>query len=52
MVGGQLLGIPGALLAIPVAEIIRIVVTELVAYRRTLKEAKEPMVASSTNTSE
>jgi predicted PurR-regulated permease PerM len=52
LVGGQLLGIPGALLAIPVAEIIRIVVTELVAYRRTLKEAKEPMVASSTNTSE
>jgi predicted PurR-regulated permease PerM len=52
LVGGQLLGIPGALLAIPVAEIIRIVVTELVAYRRTLKEAKEPMVASSTDTSE
>jgi predicted PurR-regulated permease PerM len=52
LVGGQLLGIPGALLAIPVAEIIRIVVTELLAYRRTLKEAKEPMVASSTNTSE
>src|ERR687898_108408 len=35
LVGGQLLGIPGALLAIPVAEIIRIVVTELLAYRRT-----------------
>jgi predicted PurR-regulated permease PerM len=48
-VGGQLLGIPGALLAIPVAEIIRIVVTELLAYRRTPKEAKvvkEPAVAS------
>jgi predicted PurR-regulated permease PerM len=47
LVGGQLLGIPGALLAIPVAEIIRIVVTELVAYRRTPKEANEPAVASS-----
>jgi predicted PurR-regulated permease PerM len=47
MVGAQLLGIPGALLAIPVAEIIRIVVTELLAYRRTPKEANEPVVASS-----
>jgi predicted PurR-regulated permease PerM len=46
LVGGQLLGIPGALLAIPVAEIIRIVVTELLAYRRTTQEAKEPAVAS------
>jgi predicted PurR-regulated permease PerM len=46
LVGGQLLGIPGALLAIPVAEIIRIVVTELLAYRRTPKEAKEPAAAS------
>jgi predicted PurR-regulated permease PerM len=46
LVGGQLLGIPGALLAIPVAEIIRIVVTELLAYRRTAKEAKEPTVAT------
>jgi predicted PurR-regulated permease PerM len=52
LVGGQLLGIPGALLAIPVAEIIRIVVTELVAYRRTAQDANEPTVASSTNTSE
>src|SRR5215207_4277419 len=52
LVGGQLLGIPGALLAIPVAEIIRIVVTELVAYRRTAQEANVPNVASSTNTSE
>lgn len=34
LVGGLLLGIPGALLAIPVVEIIRIVVTELVGYRR------------------
>jgi predicted PurR-regulated permease PerM len=47
LVGGQLLGIPGALLAIPVAEIIRIVVTELLAYRRTRQEANEPAVASS-----
>src|SRR5215203_1705905 len=47
LVGGQLLGIPGALLAIPVAEIIRIVVTELRDYRRTTREAKEPAVASS-----
>jgi predicted PurR-regulated permease PerM len=47
LVGGQLLGIAGALLAIPVVEIIRIVVTELLAYRRTPKEANEPAVASS-----
>jgi predicted PurR-regulated permease PerM len=47
LVGGQLLGIPGALLAIPVAEIIRIVVTELLAYRRMTKEANEPAVSSS-----
>jgi predicted PurR-regulated permease PerM len=42
LVGGQLLGIPGALLAIPVAEIIRIVASELLAYRRTRQEADEP----------
>jgi predicted PurR-regulated permease PerM len=47
LVGGQLLGIPGALLAIPVAEIIRIVVTELLAYRRTRQGTDEPAVASS-----
>jgi predicted PurR-regulated permease PerM len=47
LVGGQLLGIPGALLAIPVAEIIRIVVTELLAYRRATREASEPAAASS-----
>src|SRR5829696_38438 len=53
LVGGQLLGIPGALLAIPVAEIIRIELTELLAYRRTKQEANEaneanePAVASS-----
>ena len=46
LVGGQLLGIPGALLAIPVAEIIRIVVTELLAYRRATKEANEPALPS------
>jgi len=46
LVGGQLLGIPGALLAIPVAEIIRIVVTELVAYRRMRQEANKPAVSS------
>jgi predicted PurR-regulated permease PerM len=45
LVGGQLLGIPGALLAIPVAEIIRIVVTELLAYRRTTQEANEDATA-------
>jgi predicted PurR-regulated permease PerM len=47
LVGGQLLGIPGALLAIPVADIIRITVTELLAYRRTTQEANKPAVASS-----
>jgi predicted PurR-regulated permease PerM len=46
LVGGQLLGIPGALLAIPVAEIIRIVVTELLAYRREGQEANKPAVSS------
>jgi predicted PurR-regulated permease PerM len=46
LVGGQLLGIPGALLAIPVAEIIRIVVTEVLAYRRTRQEANKPAVPS------
>ena len=38
LVGGILLGIPGALLAIPVVEIIRILATELVAYRRAERE--------------
>src|SRR5215218_6336375 len=46
LVGGMLLGIPGALLAVPVAEIIRIVVTDLLAYRRTRKVTNEPTVAS------
>ena len=52
LVGGQLLGIPGALLAIPVAEIIRILITEILAYRRGDQEANEPAVAPSTNPSE
>src|ERR671917_960230 len=47
LVGGLLLGIPGALLAIPVVEIIRIVVVELVAYRRATQEANRPAVSSS-----
>jgi predicted PurR-regulated permease PerM len=46
LVGGLLLGIPGALLAIPVVEIIRIMVTELLAYRRTRQEANKPAVSS------
>jgi predicted PurR-regulated permease PerM len=46
LVGGQLLGIPGALLAIPVAEIIRILVTEILAYRRSRQAASGPAVAS------
>jgi predicted PurR-regulated permease PerM len=46
LVGGQLLGIPGALLAIPVAEIIRILITEIRDYRREDQEAREPAVAS------
>ena len=47
LVGGQLLGIPGALLAIPVAEIIRIVVTGILDYRRTgQQESREPAAAA------
>jgi predicted PurR-regulated permease PerM len=47
LVGGLLLGIPGALLAIPVAEIIRIVVTDLVEYRSRLAlEEAEPTLSS------
>jgi predicted PurR-regulated permease PerM len=46
VVGGLLAGIPGALLAIPVAQIIRIVGSEVVAYRRAIQEANEPAVAS------
>jgi predicted PurR-regulated permease PerM len=46
LVGGMLLGIPGALLAVPVAEIIRIVVTDLLAYRRERQEANKPAVVA------
>jgi predicted PurR-regulated permease PerM len=46
LVGGMLLGIPGALLAVPVAEIIRIVVTDLLAYRRERQVANEPAVSA------
>jgi predicted PurR-regulated permease PerM len=46
LVGAVLLGIPGALLAIPVAEIIRIVVTDLLAYRRARRGEEEPAVSS------
>jgi predicted PurR-regulated permease PerM len=46
LVGGQLLGIPGALLAIPVAEIIRILIAEISAYRGTAQEAGETGVES------
>jgi predicted PurR-regulated permease PerM len=46
LVGGLLLGIPGALLAIPVVEIIRIVVTEVLAYRRKRQVANKPAVSS------
>ena len=38
LVGAALLGIPGALLSIPVAEIIRIVVTDLLEHRSRLAE--------------
>jgi predicted PurR-regulated permease PerM len=42
LVGGLLLGIPGALLAIPVAEIIRIIVTDVLAYHRMRRGEEEP----------
>jgi predicted PurR-regulated permease PerM len=45
VIGGLLLGIPGALLAIPVVEIIWIVVSELVAYRRARQGANKPAVS-------
>src|SRR5215217_6522082 len=47
VIGGVLLGIPGALLAIPVAEIIRITVTDLLAYRRMERAEEEPAVSPS-----
>jgi predicted PurR-regulated permease PerM len=46
LVGGVLLGIPGALLAIPVAEIIRIIVTDLVAHRSRLAEEEAERAVS------
>lgn len=46
LAGGLLLGIPGALLAIPVAEIIRIVVTDLQAYRHMRRDEEEPAVTA------
>ena len=46
LVGAVLLGIPGALLAIPVAEIIRVVATDLVAYRRMRQSEKESAVSA------
>lgn len=46
LVGGQLLGIPGALLAIPVAEIIRITITEIRDYRRATRETDDTAIAS------
>jgi len=46
LVGGLLLGIPGALLAVPVAEIGRIFVTELLGWRRATREVEEPAASS------
>lgn len=46
LVGAALLGIPGALLAIPVAEIIRVVAIDLLAYRRMRQVENEPAVSS------
>jgi predicted PurR-regulated permease PerM len=48
IIGGLLLGIPGALLAIPVAEIIRVIVTDLLAYRRARQGEKEPEIMAET----
>ena len=42
LAGGLLFGIPGALLGVPVAEIIRIVVTDILAYRRTEPDETGP----------
>jgi predicted PurR-regulated permease PerM len=50
LVGGMLLGILGALLAIPVVEIGRILVSELLAYRRMRQEANKPAVSSPSQT--
>jgi len=48
IIGGLLLGIPGALLAIPVAEIIRVIVTDLLAYRRARQGEREPEITAET----
>jgi predicted PurR-regulated permease PerM len=50
LVGAALMGIPGALLAIPVAEIIRIVVTDLIEHRSRLaeEEAVRPVAQGET----
>ena len=50
LVGAALMGIPGALLAIPVAEIIRIVVTDLIEHRSRLaeEEAIQPVAQGET----
>lgn len=50
LVGGALLGIPGALVAIPIAEIIRIVVTDLIEHRSRLaeEEAVRPVAQGET----
>ena len=45
LVGAALLGIPGALLAIPVAEIIRIFVTDVVEHRSRLPEEEAARAA-------
>jgi len=47
LIGGLLFGIPGALLAIPVAEIIRIVVTDLVEHRSRLAQEEAETAALS-----
>jgi len=47
LVGGALMGIAGALLAIPVAEIIRVIATDVVAYRRMKQRGEEGVTASS-----
>jgi predicted PurR-regulated permease PerM len=47
LVGGALLGIAGALLAIPVAEIVRVIVVDLVEYRRMKQRDEELATVSS-----
>ena len=45
LVGGLLLGIPGALLAIPVAEVIRIVASDFIAHRSRYTQEEEALSA-------